>query len=257
MAQTALITGASGGIGREYARIFAGEGFDTVLVDRDEKNLLALQKELQDSTAARAWAFVKDLSEKDAALDVYQFTKENDITVDVLVNNVGFGDFSPFSKADWQKQYDMVMVNLVAMMQLTHCYLNPMTRRGYGRILNMSSVAAFCAGPDMCIYYASKAFILSFSQAVDYEMKGTGVTVTALCPGPTSTGFEKAANMNGSRMFSAVKTAKPHDVAMAGYKAAMKSRSVRLYGGFTNVMNVLSRLVPRKWANWFAHYINN
>lgn len=150
----------------------------------------------------------------------------------------------------------MVQVNIVALMQLTHCFLKPMIAQGQGKILNLSSVAAFCAGPDMSIYYASKAFVRSFSEAVAEEVKGTGVTVTAICPGPTATGFEKAASMkSGSVMFR--KAASANGVAKAGIRA-MEKGSVLLYqGAFTKLMNVGSRIAPRGITRKFARKMNH
>ncbi|MBQ9614691.1 MAG: SDR family NAD(P)-dependent oxidoreductase [Lachnospiraceae bacterium] len=150
----------------------------------------------------------------------------------------------------------MVQVNITALMQLTHCFLKGMIERGQGRILNLSSVASFCAGPDMSIYYASKAFVRSFSEAVAEEVKGTGVTVTAICPGPTATGFEKAASMKqGSTMFK--KAAGAKDVAKAGIKALEKGKVLCYPGAFVKTMNILSRLAPRSVTRKAARRMNH
>lgn len=256
MRKTALITGASGGIGREFAKIYAREGYDLVLVARTEGKLFRLKNKLEDTYGVTAHVFACDLSKKDAAYEVFNFTLENKIDIDVLVNNAGFGDFGHFSDVDWEKQYSLVQVNIVALMQLTRCYLPLMIKRGKGKILNMSSVAAFCAGPDMSLYYASKAFVRSFSEAVAQEVKGTGVTVTAICPGPTSTGFEKAAGMKNSKMFTFFRPASAADVAEAGYRAAEKGKVLLYYGLPTKLMNIGARILPRSVTRRFAAVIN-
>ncbi len=171
-------------------------------------------------------------------------------------HNAGFGDAGSFADSDWRKQYEMVQVNITALMQLTRCFLPGMIERGHGRILNLSSVAAFCAGPDMSVYYASKAFVRSFSEAIAEEVRGTGVTVTALCPGPTATGFEKAAAMNqGSTMFK--KAASAEDVAKAGVRAMEKGKVLCYQGAFTKAMSFGVRLIPRSIARRFARKMNH
>ncbi len=252
---TALITGASGGLGLEFARICARKGCDLVLVARNKEKLLSIGKDLEDAYGIRAWACPSDLSVKDAALELYAFTEERGLSVDVLINNAGFGDAGPFMDRPWQKQYEMVQVNIASLMQLTHLYLKPMTERGYGKVLNLSSVAAFCAGPDMSVYYASKAFVMSFSEALAEEVKGTGVTVTALCPGPTATGFEKAVDMGkDSRMFK--RAASPSKVAEDGIRAMEKGRVLVYEGAFTKLASVGSRIAPRFLTRRLARSMN-
>lgn len=252
---TALVTGASGGLGREYAKICAEEGFDVVLVARNKERLETLKGELEQSYGVKAYACPTDLSREDAACDVFDFTEARHIQVDVLINNAGFGDAGAFAQSDWGKQYRMVQVNIVALMQLTYLYLTPMIARGKGKVLNMSSVAAFSAGPYMSIYYASKGFVRSFSEAVAEEVRGTGVTVTAFCPGPTATGFEKAASMgSGSRMFQ--KAANAGEVARDGFAAMMRGVALRYEGAFVRVANIGSRLLPRAITRKFARTMN-
>lgn len=253
--QTALITGASSGLGLEFAKILAKKKYNLVLVARNENKLCVLKEELEKKYGICVYTCAADLSIVDAALDVYHFTLENEIKVDVLINNAGFGDSGSFADSDWKKQYEMVQLNVIALMQLTHCFLNPMIEQGHGKILNMSSVAAFCAGPYMSIYYATKEFVRSFSEAVAEEVKGTGVTVTAFCPGPTATGFEKAADMQkDSTMFR--KAAKAEDVAKGGIRALGKGRVLSYYGRYTKCMSLLCRLVPRSVARKYAAKMN-
>ncbi len=251
-----MITGASGGLGLAFARICAKKHYDLVLVARSEGKLHALKDQLENEYGIRVYVCPADLSVPDAALDVYNYTGKNGLTIDVLINNAGFGDDGSFADCDWQKQYDMVQVNITAVMHLTHCFLKGMIERRKGKILNVSSVASFCAGPDMSVYYASKAFIRSFSEALAEEVRGTGVTVTALCPGPTATGFEKAAAMkSGSMMFR--KAASAEDVAEAGIKALEEGRVLCYPGVFVKTVNILSRLAPRSVTRKFAERMNH
>ncbi|WP_281666851.1 SDR family NAD(P)-dependent oxidoreductase [Parascardovia denticolens] len=169
--QTALITGASGGLGLEFAKILAKKKYDLVLVARNEGKIYSLKNELESEHGISVYPYAADLSAVDAALNVFNYTLENGITIDVLINNAGFGDSDSFADSDWRKQYEMVQLNVVAMMQLTHCFLNPMIEQWHGKILNISSVAAFSAGPYMSIYYATKCFVRSFSEAIAEEVK--------------------------------------------------------------------------------------
>ena len=246
-----MVTGASGGLGLEFARLLAKENYDLVLVTRNEGKLNSLKGELEKEHGITVWVCPCDLSSVNAALEVFRFTQAHDLEIDVLINNAGFGDSCNFAESDWQKQYEMVQVDITALMQLTHCFLPGMIERRHGRILNLSSVAAFCAGPGMSVYYASKAFVRSFSEAVAEEVRGTGVTVTSLCPGPTATGFEAAADMgNGSKMFR--KAAKPEDVARASLRALSRGKALCYQGAFTKCMNLLSRLMPRSVTRKYA-----
>ena len=252
----AVITGASGGIGRELACEFARHGHDLVLVARSADKLEELAGTLSGSYGVDVRTFACDLSEEDAAERMYTFTRTEGLVVDNLVNNAGYGDQAAFIDSDWERQRGMAQVNIIALMQLTYLYGQDMRERGFGHILNLSSVAAFCAGPYMSVYYASKAFVLSFSEAVAEELRGTGVTVTALCPGPTSTGFEQAANMEGSKMFSMGRPATAADVAAHGYRAMQKGRPVAYDGAFTKAVNVAARIAPRAVTRTFAGRIN-
>ncbi|MCB6435853.1 SDR family NAD(P)-dependent oxidoreductase [Thomasclavelia ramosa] len=256
MKKTALITGASSGLGLEFAKIYAKNEYNLLIIARSEGKLYQLKTEIEKTYGVEVVVYAKDLSEKDAGYDIFDFCLENSIQVDVLVNNAGFGDFSNFVEADWEKQYNMVQVNIVTLMQLTRCFAPLMVKRKNGRILNLSSVAAFCAGPKMSVYYASKEYVRSFSEALAEELKGTGVTVTALCPGPTSTGFEMAAEMKNSKMFTFFKPATAKEVAEAGFKACEKGKTLKYYGISTKLMNIGSRLIPRSVSRKFAMKIN-
>ena len=252
---TAMVTGASGVLGAEIARILAQEGFDLLLVARGEAKLQALKEELETVYGVEAQTFPADLAREDVALDIYDYVLGRGLRVDVLVNNAGFGDAGAFHQTDWKRERDLVQVNIVALMQLTHLFVPAMVERGYGMVLNLSSVAAFSAGPFMSSYYASKAYVLSFSEALSEELAGTGVTVTALCPGPTATGFESAAAMGkGSTMFRHAASAA--DVARDGVAAMLAGKAICLQGASTKVMAVGSRFVPRAFARKLAMRMN-
>ena len=223
--RTALITGASSGLGLEFARLLAGKGYNLVITARREGILYRLKSELESEYHNHVDVFACDLSDKDAAYEVFNYTLEKNIQIDILINNAGFGDFGNFWTVDQQKQSALLQVNIVALVQLTRLFMPGMIDRHYGKILNMSSVASFCAGPKMSLYYASKEFVRSFSEAIAEETKGTGVSVTALCPGPTATGFEQAAEMKNSKMFTFFKPASAKEVAVAGYRAMSADHS--------------------------------
>lgn len=245
MNKNVLITGASGGIGYELAKIFAEEGYNLVLVARSEDKLMKIKKQLERQYGILIELIIKDLSVKDAAEDIYNILLRNNVDVDILINNSGFGDFGDFAHADWDKQYSMIQVNIAALIHMTRLFLEPMVERGYGKILNLSSTAAFQPGPFMSIYYASKAFVLSFSESLSKELDGSGVTVTALCPGPTQTGFVDAASLENSKLFKTIKVSNVEDVAIFGYKALMNGKTVAIHG-FTNKLLAFGvRLIPR------------
>ena len=256
MRKTALITGASGGLGLEFSRIYAREGYDLIVVARSEGKLYKLKSELETQYGCSVWPLAQDLSQPDAAYEVFNYTLEKNIIIDVLVNNAGFGDFGNFWEVDAQRQTDLLQVNIMALVQLTRYFLPGMVERGRGSVLNMSSVAAFSAGPRMCLYYASKEFVRCFSEAVAEELHGTGVTMTALCPGPTATGFEQAAQMKNSHMFSMFKPASAKTVAEAGFRAVQKGKTLCYYGWPTHAVNIAARLLPRSVCRKFMMKVN-
>lgn len=255
MKETALITGASMGLGAELAKVFAEKGCNLVLTARSGEKLAALKEELETEHKIPVWVFAADLTLASAPAEIFRFTEENKIDVDILVNNAGFGDFGEFSKCSMEKQRDMINLNITALTALTHMFLKGMLERGRGKILNMASIAAFQAGPLMSVYYASKAFVLSFSEALAVELKGSGVTVTALCPGPTRTGFEAAANLSNSGLFKNLKTASAAEVARYGYRCLMKGKTVAVCGGLNRVMIFASKLAPRALARRVVYLI--
>lgn len=245
MRQTVLITGASGGLGRELAILFAKDGYNLVLVARSDNRLYALKDKLESECGVKVSVFPKDLSEKYAAADVFDYTQSNNIKVDVLVNNAGFGDFSSFADADIKKLHNLIEVNITALMELTHFYLKPMIESGGGKIMNLASTAAFQPGPMMSVYYASKVFVLHFSEGLSVELKNAGVSVTAFCPGPTKTGFSANAELGGSGLLKNLNWASCESAARYGYKKLMQGKVVAIHGLRNKIMAAATKIVPR------------
>lgn len=242
---TALITGASNGIGLELARIHAAKGDDLILVARSENKLAEIRSQLEKQHKIRVTVIAKDLSLPDAAKDVYDETKRLNLTVDYLINNAGFGDFGMFTDTDWHKEQQMINLNITTLTQFTKLYLKDMVGRRSGRIMNVASTAAFQSGPTMAVYYATKAYVLSFSEAVDNEVRDKGVTITTLCPGATESGFQAAAAMEDSALVKGKKLPTSKEVAEYGYSAMMKGKTVAIHGLVNWIMANSVRFLPR------------
>jgi len=245
MKRTVLITGASSGLGIEFAKIHAAKGDDLVLVARskDKMNLLKAEIERKHNNVSVV-VIGRDLSESNAPRTIYNELKAQKIQIDYLINNAGFGDYGLYAQSNWEKQLQMINLNVTALAYLTRLFLPDMIDNNYGKILNIGSVASFLPGPTMSVYFATKAFVLSFSEALANEVKGTGVTVTALCPGPTATGFKSNASLDNSNMFKG-NIAGPKEVAEFGYKAMIKGKSVAIQGLMNRIMVGSVRFVPR------------
>jgi short-subunit dehydrogenase len=241
----ALVTGASAGIGRELARRFARGGHDLVLSARRADELRALAGELTAQHGVAARAIPADLADPAAPQRLYDETASAGLTVDVLVNNAGFGVYGPFAQADPGRLMAMLQVNVVALTHLTRLFVPGMVTRGRGRVLNVASTAAFLPGPLMAAYFASKAYVLSLSEALAHELRGTGVTVTCLCPGPTRTEFGTAAAMDGSKLFDGPNVAEAGPVAEAGYRATMRGKRVVVPGLLNRLSSFGTRFMPR------------
>lgn len=244
--RTALVTGASGGIGEELAKVFASHGFDLVLVARTEEKLMTLGEELSAQHGIRATAITADLSRPESPAELVADLAARDITVDVLVNNAGFAAYGKFQEIDLDEQLRMIRVNIAALTELTHRLLPGMLARRRGKILNLASTAAFLPGPLMTTYYATKAYVLSFSEALNSELAGTGVTVTALCPGPTSTGFQSRAQMEESRLVRGREIMDSGTVAQAAYAGLMRGRPVIVPGASNWLTTIMPRFLPRR-----------
>lgn len=224
MKQTALVTGASNGIGLELAKIHAQKGGDVVLVARSKEKLEQLAQELTAEYDVKAWVIAQDLSVPNAAQAIFAETEAQGITVDILINNAGFGGHGRFFERDLAKEQQMIQVNITTLTELSHLYLKGMVERRRGKILNVSSTASFMPGPLQAVYYATKAYVTSFSQAIAEEVAEFGVTVTALCPGAVATGFVNAGDLQGVDAWKNAKT--PREVAEYGYNAMMKGELV-------------------------------
>ncbi|HLH55137.1 MAG TPA: SDR family oxidoreductase [Verrucomicrobiae bacterium] len=235
----ALITGASSGIGRELAIVFAENGYNLILVARDQARLAALADELRSVHNIQTRVLRQDLAEPGAAFNV--FRSAQDIPVAVLVNNAGFGAYGPFAESDLATQSSMMQVNIMALVELTHRFLQPIRAKGAGRILNVASTAAFQPGPGINVYYASKAFVYSFSYALADELAGTGITVTALCPGLTRTEFQKRAQLSESGAWPMMSA---RAVAEAGYRGLMAGKRVVIPGLLNRIATFFARRTP-------------
>jgi short-subunit dehydrogenase len=254
MKKTALITGASGGIGLELARIHALKGDNLVLIARSSEKLDEVKRELETGFKIEVLNIVKDLSVKDAAKEIFDEVKGKNIAIDYLVNNAGFGDFGLFAGCDWDKQERMINLNITALTHLMRLFLPGMIERGGGKILNVASLASFLPGPTMSVYFASKAFVLSFSEAINNEVKGKGVSVTALCPGSTESNFHAVA-MNDPNLEEDRKMQSAKVVAEIGYRAMMKGKPF-VIPGFKNAFSVfLVRFLPREFITKMARKI--
>jgi uncharacterized protein len=242
---TALVTGASGGIGEELARVLAREGHDLVLVARSADKLRSLSDDLAKKHGIRAEVLVADLIAPDAPQQIAAELERRGLEVDVLVNNAGFANYGAFATLDPTGEVNLLQVNIVALTHLTRLLLPGMISRKDGRVLNVASTAAFMPGPLMAVYYASKAYVLSFSEALNEELRGSGVTVTALCPGPTTSGFQSRANMEGSKLIRGRQLMSAATVAEQGYAALRAGRPLVIPGLLNRITAFLPRLLPR------------
>src|SRR5437764_3816613 len=241
MSMTVLITGASSGIGLEMARICAAARHDVVLVARSARNLAELAAALERDHGVRANVIAADLSSAEGVERVVSRVGELRLTIEVLVNNAGFGVYGPFVQTPLELEIQMIHVNIVALTHLTKRFLPPMLARASGRILNVASTAAFFPGPLMAAYYATKAYVLSFSEALANEVAGSGVTVTALCPGPTASNFQTTARLEDSKLVFGKTLPTSREVAQAGFDGMMAGKTLVVPG----VSNKLTTMAPR------------
>lgn len=242
--KTALITGASSGIGLELTRLFAADGYRLILVARNRAALQQVGEQLQAQHGIEVRISPKDLSHPSSPGDLYQELQEAEITLDVLVNNAGFGGSGPFVDTDWHHEAEMIQVNIVALTYLTKLFLPQIVARR-GKVMNVGSVAAFMPGPYTAIYYASKAYVLHFSEALAEELSDTGVTVTCLSPGPVETGFQKRAHTGGSSRANAPLYLPVEEVAREGYEGMKAGKRVVIPGWKNRLLTTALRLVPR------------
>ncbi|GGH40039.1 SDR family NAD(P)-dependent oxidoreductase [Mangrovimonas yunxiaonensis] len=244
--KTALITGGASGLGYELALLFAKDRYNLVLVDIDADKLRETKQEIESAYHVSAQIMAKDLSLVNISDEIV--SELGDTQIDALVNNAGFGAFGAFDEVDWKRQSQMLNLHVLTTTHLTKLLLKGMVKRGSGMILNLSSLAAFQPGPLMSLYYATKGYILSFSEAIANELKGTGVTVTALCPGPTKTSFQEVVASDSSENKITFNMASAKDVAAYGYKAMKKGKAVAIPGGLNKILGTLPRFIPRNMA---------
>ena len=244
--QTALITGASGGIGYELAKLFAQDGYNLVLVARSGQKLTQIADDFKQKYGTAAKVIAKDLSIPTSPEEIFTELQQESIKIDVLVNNAGFASYGLFNEIDLTSELQMMQVNVVCLTYLTKLFLKDMVKQGSGRILNLASTAAFQPGPLMAVYYATKAYVLSFSEAIANELEGTGVTVTALCPGPTESGFQQRASMEDSKLVSGQKIMDAETVAKIGYRSLLEGKTVIIPGVKNKILAESVRFTPRK-----------
>lgn len=245
MGSTALVTGASSGIGLELARLHATKGGDLVLVARREEALNTLKTELEKAHGIKAKVIVADLSQPDSAEKIFAATEAEGIKIEILINNAGFGGYGKFHDRDLAKDRAMMQVNMVSLVNLTHLYLQGMVERNSGKILHVGSTAGFIPGPLQAVYFGTKAFVLSFSQAIAQELADTNVTSTVLCPGAVATGFVAAGDLEGNSLWD--NAASPASVAKCGYEAMMQGKLVKINErSLSFLLNWIVPFLPRK-----------
>jgi uncharacterized protein len=244
--RTALITGATGGIGLELARCFARDGYQLILVARRAAELNALAQRFVQDHKIKVETISADLSEPRSADELVAEIGRRGLRVDVLVNNAGYGQYGAFIETDADAELRMINLNMVTLTRLSKLLLPGMVARRWGKIMNVASTAAFMPGPLMAVYYASKAYVLSLSEALNEELRGSGVSVTALCPGPTQTDFQARAKMEDTRLMQSRQVMDAATVAQIGYEALMRSQPLVIPGRMNRLQAFATRLLPRR-----------
>jgi short-subunit dehydrogenase len=244
--QTALITGASAGIGRELAKLFARDGYSVVLVARDGSRLNQFADELQRQFGISAQPFALDLASPSAPQFLFDQLARENITIDVLVNNAGYGKLGAFAGVPLEESLGQIQLNITALTHLTKLFVGPVLERKSGKILNVASTAGFQPGPLMAVYYATKAYVISFSEALANELRGSGVTVTCLCPGATDTEFQKRAGTEETLLFRGLRPMNVKTVAQDGYRALMKGKPLVISGVRNWLLAESLRVSPRR-----------
>ena len=247
--KTGLVTGAASGLGFEFSNLLAQDSFDLVLVDIDEQKLMAAKQKIREIYQVHVDTIICDLHQPGSAELIYEQIKDKHI--DVLINNAGFGLYGFFAETEWELEEAMIHLHILTLTHLTKLVLKDMIKMNSGKILNVSSVAAFQPGPLMAVYYATKAYILSFSEALADEVKGTGVTVTVLCPGQTKTNFKKITAKNSKEKLSKagfLLPADPAKVALYGYNDMLSGASKSIPGLINKFFVLVSHLTPSRYS---------
>lgn len=274
--KVALITGASSGIGYELAKFFAHDGYQLILVARRLDLLEKLKQEILIlGKKNEIYLIQKDLSKMSAAEEIFHESQiflnssapaDHNLadgnlhltsTIDVLVNNAGVGDYGSFIETSWEKESQMIFLNVYTLTYLSKLFIPGMIKSGSGSLLNIASTASFLSGPLMSVYYATKAYVLSFSEALSRELRGTGVTVTTFCPGPTLSGFQKEAGISGLKWFKDPKLPTALDAARCGYDAVKNKKSLVIHGFLNQFMVQGLRFLPRKFVTYFVYKIHS
>jgi short-subunit dehydrogenase len=252
---TALITGASGGIGLELAKRFAADKHALILVARRIENLNQIKADLESAYGIRVTVFQIDLSKPGAAAELMEKVNAQNLQVDFLINNAGFGTFGLFHESEFDSNNDMIRLNIETLTALSHLVLPGMLQRKSGKIMNIASTAAFQAGPLMAVYFATKAYVLRFSEALANELQGTDVSVTVYCPAATESGFQAVAKMEESRLVKNRKLDTAKDVAEDAYKAMLKGRTISIYGIMNAILAKSAGFFPSAWSTKIARWM--
>jgi short-subunit dehydrogenase len=252
---TVLVTGASGGIGYELARLFAKDRYNLVLVARSGDKLSQIAAELQKEFGISVQTVALDLTAEPAARGLFNQLQSEGVVVDVVVNNAGYGVFGEFAGMAEEEIQGQIELNVSALTELTRLFLPGMLERRGGKIMNVASTAAFQPGPLMAVYYATKAYVLSFSEALANEVAGTGVVVSCFCPGATDTGFQKRAGMENSRLFKKIGAMNVKTVAHDGYRGLMAGKTLVISGMQNWLVAESVRFAPRKWVTAVSRWV--
>ena len=243
----ALITGASSGIGLELTYLLAKDKIDLVLVSRNEKKLRQIKSTMANKFNIRIHIFPCDLSLANSSKRVFEFCKNQDLKINFLINNAGFGIYGNFVDNNIQDIQQMIHLNITSLTELTKYFLEDMKKQNYGKILNVASVASFQPGPLMGVYSATKHFVLAFSESLAEELRVNNITVTTLCPGPTISGFQKRAGFHSSsRLFKSPFTANSKEVASFGYRKMMQGKRIIIPGISNKISTILVKFIPSK-----------
>jgi short-subunit dehydrogenase len=241
MKKTALITGASSGIGKEFAKIHAEKGGDLIVIARSENKLNELKKELEETYKINVLVIQKDLTKPNAPKEIYEQIQKAGLTVDYLINNAGFGGLGKFNERELEQDLEMINLNISALTALTHYFLQDFVKKNEGRILNVSSTASLMPGPLQAVYYATKAYVTFFSNAISEELHDTNITVTNLMPGATETQFGKVSGMDKTEMFK--KPVSARSVAEDGYNGMLNGK-LDVISGLTFSQKMLTAMLP-------------
>ncbi len=252
--KTALITGASGGIGYEIAKLFAKNGHDLILVARSADKLLTIANDFREKYSIKVAAFAKDLSNTEEVISLVEIIKKENVFIDYLVNNAGIGLYGAFENTNWEEDEKMMLLNMNTLTYLCKAFIPDMKKEGRGHVLNIASTAAFQPGPNMAVYFATKAYVLLFSEAINEELKGTGVSVTTVCPGATESGFQKQANMDNTALFNK-KIPTSAEVAEFAFLAMMQRKSVAIHGFKNKLLIFAARFAPRNMVTKISKHV--